>query len=182
VWWTVCEDVPPSLSGLSRTELEALVVELFGEVTARWQVAADLRAEIAHLKDLAKRPRIGPSGMDKGTDPPKRDRPADRRGRGHAERLVHELDAFNDLQRAAQRQARGLIWDFYARFKAYRPDPAAASAWRCVRGSTGSSVAAPASSCSPARSPPKEWEYIRRELDIFFGMLPSVADGFHLRT
>jgi hypothetical protein len=29
---------------------------------------------------------------------------------------------------------------------------------------------------------PKEREYIRRELDIFFGTLPSVADGFQLRT
>jgi hypothetical protein len=28
----------------------------------------------------------------------------------------------------------------------------------------------------------KEREYIRRELDIFFGTLPSVADGFQLRT
>ena len=29
---------------------------------------------------------------------------------------------------------------------------------------------------------PKEREYIRRELDIFFGTLPSVAEGFQLRT
>ena len=29
---------------------------------------------------------------------------------------------------------------------------------------------------------PLEREYIRRELDIFFGTLPSVADGFQLRT
>ena len=29
---------------------------------------------------------------------------------------------------------------------------------------------------------PQEREYIRRELDIFFGTLPSVADGFQLRT
>ena len=29
---------------------------------------------------------------------------------------------------------------------------------------------------------PKEREYIRRELDIFFGTLPSVADGLQLRT
>jgi hypothetical protein len=28
----------------------------------------------------------------------------------------------------------------------------------------------------------KEREYIRRELDLFFGTLPSVADGFQLRT
>jgi hypothetical protein len=56
----------------------------------------------------------------------------------HAERLVHKLDTFNDLQRNAQQQVRGLrrltallgisplrglIWDFYARLKAYRGKP-----------------------------------------------------------
>ena len=29
---------------------------------------------------------------------------------------------------------------------------------------------------------PQEREYIRRELDMFFGTLPSVAEGFQLRT
>jgi hypothetical protein len=73
---------PPSLSGLGRAELEALVVDLSGEIAALKQVVAELRAEIARLKDLPKRPRIGPSGMDKGTEPAKRDPPAARRGRG----------------------------------------------------------------------------------------------------
>ena len=35
---------------------------------------------------------------------------------------------------------------------------------------------------APCPFTPKEREYIRRELDIFFGTLPSVADGFQLRT
>jgi hypothetical protein len=70
---------PPSLSGLGRAELEALVVDLSGEIAALKQVVAELRAEIARLKDLPKRPRIGPSGMDKGTEPAKRDPPAARR-------------------------------------------------------------------------------------------------------
>jgi hypothetical protein len=84
VRWILYADVPPprSRSGLSRAELEALVLELFGEVAALKQLATELRAEIAHLKDLPKRARIGPSGMDKGTEPAKRDQPADRRGRG----------------------------------------------------------------------------------------------------
>jgi len=43
--------------------------------------------------------------------------------RVHAERLVHKLDTFNDPQRAAQKQVRGLIWKFYASLKAYRLNP-----------------------------------------------------------
>jgi hypothetical protein len=41
----------------------------------------------------------------------------------HAERLVHKLDTFNDLHRAAQTKVRGLIWDFYADLKAYQLNP-----------------------------------------------------------
>ncbi len=41
----------------------------------------------------------------------------------HAERLVHKLDAFTDLQRAAQQRVRGLIWWFYRDLKAYQTDP-----------------------------------------------------------
>ena len=41
----------------------------------------------------------------------------------HAERLVHKLDTFNDHHRAAQKQLRGLIWNFYASLKAYQFNP-----------------------------------------------------------
>jgi Transposase IS66 family len=41
----------------------------------------------------------------------------------HAERLVHKLDTFTDLHRAAQARVRGLIWDFYADLKAYQFKP-----------------------------------------------------------
>ena len=41
----------------------------------------------------------------------------------HAERLVHKLDAFTDLNRAAQQHVRKLIWNFYADLKAYRAKP-----------------------------------------------------------
>jgi len=41
----------------------------------------------------------------------------------HAERLVHKLDAFTDLDYAAQQQARSLIWWFYRDLKAYHCDP-----------------------------------------------------------
>jgi hypothetical protein len=76
--------VPPPvpLSGLSRPELEALLVELFGEVAALKHMNSELREEVARLKDLKGRPKIGPSGMDKGTGPPKPNPLATRRGRG----------------------------------------------------------------------------------------------------
>jgi hypothetical protein len=41
----------------------------------------------------------------------------------HAERLVHKLDTFTDLQRAAQQKVRTLIWNFYADLKIYRTNP-----------------------------------------------------------
>ena len=42
----------------------------------------------------------------------------------HAERLVHKLDTFTDLHRAAQQRMRTLIWNFYAALKSYRTNPA----------------------------------------------------------
>ena len=41
----------------------------------------------------------------------------------HAERLVHKLDTFTDLHRAAQQRIRKLIWKFYADLKIYRVSP-----------------------------------------------------------
>ena len=43
----------------------------------------------------------------------------------HAERLVHKLDTFTDLHRAAQQRIRTLIWWFYADLKAYCVTPTA---------------------------------------------------------
>jgi hypothetical protein len=73
---------PSSLSGLSRAELEALLVELFGEVASLKQLVGELREEVARLKGLKGRPDIKPSGMDKGTEPAKAAKPEKRRGRG----------------------------------------------------------------------------------------------------
>jgi hypothetical protein len=41
----------------------------------------------------------------------------------HAERLVHKLDTFTDLHRAAQQRIRTLIWNYYADLKIYRANP-----------------------------------------------------------
>jgi hypothetical protein len=73
---------PPTLSALSRPELEALLAEVLGEVSALKQTVAGLREEIARLKGLKGRPEIKPSGMEKGIgllESPKAEKP---RGRG----------------------------------------------------------------------------------------------------
>jgi hypothetical protein len=48
---------PPSLSDLSRPELEALLIELFGKVAALEKIVGEQREEIARLKGVE-----GPSG------------------------------------------------------------------------------------------------------------------------
>jgi Transposase IS66 family len=73
---------PPALSALSRPELEALSVDLFGEVATLKQTVAELREEIARLKGLKGRPNIKPSGMDNGTAPTKPTKKEKRPGRG----------------------------------------------------------------------------------------------------
>ncbi len=80
-------DVPPlaNLSDLTRSELEALLLELFGKVSSLEAKLAAQREEIARLKGLKGRPNIKPSkpsGMDNATEPPKPGKKEKRRFRG----------------------------------------------------------------------------------------------------
>lgn len=77
----------PSLSGLSRNELEALTERLLAENAALKQAIADLRAEIAALKGVTGRPVIRPSGMDQKTEP----KPAGTGKRGKKRRKTERL-------------------------------------------------------------------------------------------
>ncbi len=65
----------PTLPTLTRAELEALLVEVYGNATTLEQTVGELREEVARLKGLKGRPNIKPnaqpSGMEKGTAPAK---------------------------------------------------------------------------------------------------------------
>ncbi len=73
---------PDNLDDLSSTQLRELVLKLFVKLTEQDRTISELRLEIARLKGLKGPPAIKPSGMDKGTEPAKRDQQQMRPGRG----------------------------------------------------------------------------------------------------
>ena len=72
---------PADPSSLSRSDLEAEVAALRGEVAELKQLIMALREENARLKGLKARPVIKPSGMEEATTPKRRGRPGRRRGK-----------------------------------------------------------------------------------------------------
>jgi transposase IS66 family protein len=107
--------VPPpfALCDLSRPELEALLVELFGKVADLEKIVGEQREEIARLKGLKGRPDIKPSkpsGMDNATEPPKPGKKGLRRFRG---KVAPRVKVEDRLVQAAVPEG--------SRFKGYEP-------------------------------------------------------------
>src|SRR5512133_78627 len=75
-----------SLSGLPRAELEALAERLLAENDALRQVVTELKAEVATLKGVKGRPKLTPSGMEKGAGSEPGATNRGRGGRGKADR------------------------------------------------------------------------------------------------
>ena len=104
---------PPALSELSRPELEALLVEVFGKVADLEKIVAEQREEIVRLKGLKGRPDIKPSkpsGMDNATEPPKPGNKGPRRFRG---KVATRVKVEDQLVKAAVPEG--------SRFKGYEP-------------------------------------------------------------
>src|SRR5215212_6557349 len=100
-----------SLSGLPRGELEALAEQLLAENAALRQAIAELRAEVATLKGVKDRPKLRPSGMEKGTGP---EPDTGDRGRGTGGRKAKRLSIDEERVVAAEVPAG-------SRFKGYKP-------------------------------------------------------------
>src|SRR5215208_6479600 len=100
-----------SLSGLPRGKLETLAEQLLAENAALRQAIAELRAEVATLTGVKDRPKLRPSGMEKGTEPEPDTRD---RGRGAGGRKAKRLSIDEERVVAAADVPAG------SRFKGYQ--------------------------------------------------------------
>ncbi len=98
---------PPNLPSPSRANLDALLVELLGQVAELKALVAAQRDEIARLKGLTGRPSIRPSGMEKNTEPP---RGGEQRRRG---KVTPRVKVETEVLRAAHSPG--------SQFKCYEP-------------------------------------------------------------
>jgi len=101
---------PARLSDLPRAELEALLVELLGELADLKRLVAAQRDEIARLKGLKGRPSIKPSGMENATEPKPEAKGVKRRGRG---KVTPRVAAETEVLRVAPPKG--------SQFKGYEP-------------------------------------------------------------
>ena len=82
---------PGNVDGLGLEELKSLLVQVLEDNARLKAENAELRDEIARLKDLKGRPQIKPSGMEKATEAPdKGHRRIGRRGSKRAKLTITE--------------------------------------------------------------------------------------------
>ncbi len=101
---------PPNLPSLSRPDLEALLVDLLGQLAELKALVAGQRDEIARLKGLKGRPSIKPSGMEKNTEPPSGNKSSQQRRRG---KVTPRVKVETEVLRAAHPPG--------SQFKGYEP-------------------------------------------------------------
>src|SRR3954454_12866500 len=114
-----------TLSSLPRGELEALAERLLAENDALRQAVAELKAEVATLKGVKRRPEVKPSGMGKGasSDPGATNRGATtggRGGRGKADRLTVDEERVVEADAPAGSRFKGYE-DFLVQDLVLRP-------------------------------------------------------------